>query len=280
MNNINRTRSTFFFAVTVALTLVAGTFLALAVTQEYESVLGHFMRGAMFAPAVYVTCGVAFVLGIVSWVLFRRADVVYSTKAGIFPCFAHALTAFLAVAALIFDYLTVSSATVGINEGYSIGVITVLYWIFTAGTCGAFLLFGFCGAYKGNAGKLLSFCPVIYCAVKTIMLYFDASIAVNGPLKIMCQLAYVSLMLMLVCDCGLAVEKENIFGRYYMCTVWACVMSGSVSAAALGAHIMNVKSFELTLAETCLLTAFFLVALSKLWHLSFKLIPAGEDEEQ
>ncbi len=280
MNNINRTKSTFIFSVTVALIFVAGAFLALAVALEYESGLGHFMRDAMFAPAVYVTCGAAFILGIVSWVLFRRADVEYGTKAGIFPCFAHALAAFLAVAALAFDYLTVSADTAGVSGGYSIGAITVLYCIFTAGTCAAFLIFGFSGAYKGNAGKLLSFCPVIYCAIKTLMLYFDESVAVNSPLKIMCQLAYVSLMLMLVCDSGLAVEKENIFGRYYMCTVWAAVMSGAVSAASLCAHIMNVKSFELTLAETCLLTALFLVALSKLWHLSFKLIPAGEDEEQ
>lgn len=278
VNNINRTKSTIFFALAISLTLVAGAFLSLAVTTEYESILGHFMRGAMFAPAVYVTCGLSFVCGIVSFVLLRRTETDCEERAGIFPCFAHALTAFMAVAAIAFEYLAVPAAQTASEGGVSI--ISIAYYIFAVGTCAAFLMYGFSGAYKSTAAKLLSFCPVIYCAVKTLMLYFDNSIAVNGPLKIMCQLAYVSLMLMLVYDSGLAVGKEKIFGKAYMCTLWAVVMSGAVSVSSVAAHIMNVKSFELSLAETCLLTAFFLTALSKLWHLSFKLISVSEDEEQ
>lgn len=280
VNNINRTKSTLFFAIAISLTLVAGAFLSLAVTTEYESILGHFMRGAMFAPAVYVTCGAAFICGIISFILLRRTEIDCTVKAGIFPCFTHALTAFMTVAAIAFEYLTAPEADASVNAGYSVSLINIAYYIFALGTCAAFLMYGFSGAYKSAAAKLLSFCPVIYCAIKTLMLYFDESIAVNGPLKIMCQLAYVSLMLMFVCDSGLAVKKENIFGRFYMCTLWAVVMSGAVSAASLAAHIMNIKSFELSLAETCLLTAFFLTALSKLWHISFKLISVSEDEEQ
>ena len=278
VNNINRTKSTIFFALAISLALVAAAFLSLAVTTEYESILGHFMRGAMFAPAVYVTCGLSFVCGIVSFVLLRRTETDCEERAGIFPCFAHALTAFMAVAAIVFDCLAVPDAQTASEGG--VNIISIAYYIFALGTCAAFLMYGFSGAYKSTAAKLLSFCPVIYCAVKTLMLYFDNSIAVNGPLKIMCQLAYVSLMLMLVYDSGLAVGKEKIFGKSYMCTLWAVVMSGAVSVSSVAAHIMNVKSFELSLAETCLLTAFFLTALSKLWHLSFKLISVSEDEEQ
>lgn len=280
VNNINRTKSTLFFAIAISLTLVASAFLSLAVTTEYESILGHFMRGAMFAPAVYVTCAVAFVCGIVSWVLLRRTEVTPDIKAGVFPCFTHALAAFLAVAAIAFEYLTAPEANVAVSTNSTVSIISTLYYVFAFGTCAALLMYGFFGSYKSNVAKVLSFCPVIYCAVKTLMIYFDESIAVNGPLKIMCQLAYVSLMLMFVYDSGLAIEKKNVFGRTYMCTVWAVVMSGAVSVASLAAHIMNVKSFGLSLAETCLLTAFFLTALSKLWHLSFKLISVSEDEEQ
>ena len=280
VNNINRTKSTIFFALAISLALVAAAFLSLAVTTEYESILGHFMRGAMFAPAVYVTCGVGFACGIASLIFFRRTEIDSEIRAGVFPCFTHALTAFMTVAAIAFEYLTAPEAEAAVNTGYAINLINIAYYIFAVGTCAAFLVFGFFGAYKSTAAKLLSFCPVIYCAVKTLMLYFDNSIAVNGPLKIMCQLAYVSLMLMLVYDSGLAVGKEKIFGKSYMCTLWAVVMSGAVSVSSVAAHIMNVKSFELSLAETCLLTAFFLTALSKLWHLSFKLISVSEDEEQ
>ena len=281
MNNINRTKTTLLFSVAIALTAVAGAFLALAVTQEYESILGHFMRGAMFAPAVYIVCGIAFAVGIAAWIFLRRAETNSLSKAGIFPCFAHAFTAFLAVAAIAFDYLSADPAAEAVAEAnQTVGAISIAYYIFAFGTFAAFLMYGLFGSYKNDAAKLLSFCPVIYCAIKTLMLYFDESIAVNGPLKIMCQLAYVALMLMLVCDCGYAVGKENIFGRYYMCTIWACVMSGAVASAAVAAHIMQVRSFELTLAETCLLVAFFLLSLSKLWHLSFKLITVSEDDEQ
>ena len=278
VNNINRTKSTIFFALAISLALVAAAFLSLAVITEYESILGHFMRGAMFAPAVYVTCGVGFACGIASLIFFRRTEIDSEIRAGVFPCFTHALTAFMTVAAIVFDYLTVPAAQTASEGG--VNIISIAYYIFAVGTCAAFLMYGFSGAYKSTAAKLLSFCPVIYCAVKTLMLYFDKSIAVNGPLKIMCQLAYVSLMLMLVYDSGLAVGKEKIFGKSYMCTLWAVVMSGAVSVSSVAAHIMNVKSFELSLAETCLLTAFFLTALSKLWHLSFKLISVSEDEEQ
>lgn len=280
MNNINRTKSTLFFAIAISLTLVASAFLALAVTTEYESILGHFMHGAMFAPAVYVTCGLAFVCGIVSWALLRRTEISHDTRAGIFPCFAHALTAFMAVAAIAFEYLTTPAANVSVVANNTVSVVSTLYYVFAFGTCAALLMYGFFGAYKNNVAKVLSFCPVIYCAVKTLMIYFDESIAVNGPLKIMCQLAYVALMLMFVYDSGIAVEKNNVFGRAYMCSLWAVVMSGAVSIASIAAHIMGVKSFELSLAETCLLTAFFITALSKLWHLSFKHISVSEEEEQ
>ncbi len=278
VNNINRTKSTIFFALAISLALVAAAFLSLAVITEYESILGHFMHGAMFAPAVYVTCGMAFVCGIVSWALLRRTEIDCEARAGIFPCFTHALAAFMAVAAIAFEYLAVPAAQEAADG--SANLISIAYYVFAVGTCAAFLMYGFSGAYKSTAAKLLSFCPVIYCAVKTLMLYFDKTVAVNSPLKIMCQLAYVSLMLMLVYDSGLAIGKEKTFGKSYMCTLWAVVISGAVSLSSVVAHIMNVKSFELSLAETCLLTAFFLTALAKLWHLSFKLISASEDDEQ
>ena len=252
MNNINRTKSTLFFALAVSLTLVAAAFLALAVTTEYESIIGHFMRGAMFAPAVYVTCGLAFVCGIVSFALLRRTEIAFETKAGIFPCFTHALTAFMIVAAIVFEYLTAPAAQADAAGG-TVNLINIAYYVFALGTCAAFLMFGFCGAYKSMAAKLLSFCPVVLCAVKTLMLYFDKSIAVNGPLKIMCQLAYVSLMLMFVYDSGLAVEKERIFGRTYVKIGKPVIPEKREGTSADNYHRISSEVFDAILAmgEEC-----------------------------
>lgn len=274
VNNINRARSTVFFAISVALSVVSALFLTFAVMQEYEAAIGHFSRGAMFAPAVYVVLAAAFLLGIASAFLFKKVTPDTSAKAGPFPVFCHAVCAFMIVATVVFDKITAPQAQAQVALP-----LVIAYYAFSIGAAAALIMYALQGGYRTNASKLLSFCPVIYCAVQTLILYFDKTTAVNSPVKIMIQLAYVALMLMFVCDSGVAVEKENALGKLYMCSLWACVMSGAVSVSAVAAQIMNIRSFHITLADAVLLLCLFLVSISKLWGASFRLIPASEDEE-
>lgn len=273
MLNINRKTAIIFFAAALALTAGAAALLVLALANEYDSVLCHFSTSALFAPAVYVILGVSCALGIALAVFSRKAEPNYSKNAGIFESFTSAFSAILIVCALVFDYIGKAESMESTAP-----VLIGLYSVFAVLSSVALVMYAISGSYKSTAAKVLSLCPPLYCAAQTLILYFDKTIAVNGPIKILTQLAYVALMLMFVSDAGIAVGKDKIYGKYMMFSVWACVMSGVISVAALVSQLMKMVYFEITLADTCLLFALFLLSVSKLYR-GVSILPKAEEDQ-
>lgn len=272
MFKINRKTAIIFFAVTLALTLGTAALLVLALANEYDSALCHFSRSALFAPAVYIVLGVVCALGVALCIFSRKTEPDFNKTAGIFESFTSAFSAILIICALVFDYIGHAESMKS-----SAPALVWLYSAFAVLSGAALVMYAIFGSYKSTAAKLLSLCPPLYCAAQTLILYFDKTIAVNGPIKILTQLAYVALMLMFVADAGIAVEKKGIYPRYMMFSVWACVMSGTISCAALVAQLMKMVYFEITLADTCLLFALFLLSVSKLYR-GVSILPIGEED--
>lgn len=216
-------------AASFAIGILGAVCLFLGIAGEYDDAMGYFNVGSVFAPVVYCVLGAGVVLGLAGAVLFRR----YSAPDEVLPnntvTVAGSVVACLGILATTFA--DIASYT-GVYAGNIMG-ITLLSWVLSF-LCVASIAVNAFFSKKGTVKpwiSLLSFSTVFFCAVKVLILYFDQHVAVNSPVKLICQLCYLSYMLVFTAQTGLSLGRGRVFPRYIF-TLCASAVAGTLCTLA------------------------------------------------
>lgn len=219
------------WAASLFLGIFGAVCLYFAVAGEYNDAMGYFNIGSLFAPAVYCCLGAGVIFGVTGYVLFRK----YSAPDCALPSGIFTGVASYAAAALIL-FTTTFEITESLSvAGSRINAVEIASWvlgILTAASLICTALFAKKGVVKAWI-SLLSFAPALYCASQVLLLYFDQSVAVNSPIKVICQLSYLSAMLVFCSETGLSLGKGKILPRYIFTLCAAVTIFGTCSVAAV-----------------------------------------------
>ncbi|MBE6565054.1 MAG: hypothetical protein E7655_07260 [Ruminococcaceae bacterium] len=104
---------------------------------------------------------------------------------------------------------------------------------------------------------MLSFAPVAYTAVFLVGVYYDRSIRLNSPVRILDQLALIALMLALLYESRFQMERPN--ARLYKAFAWSALPLLGVSAIphavmmAGGSYAMDASGAGYAFAAFCAL---------------------------
>ena len=279
MNNSKKMLVLVSAIVALVLAAVGAAMIFMAVSGEYDASIGHFAANSVFAPIAYGVMGAGVVLAIVLAFLMRGSRVLHGKNAGAFLSFASVFAAILMIASVAFSFF---DSSVSIEASYN----TFVYFevLFGVGGAVALFVFALAGSYRTNVAKALSFCLPLYFVMRTLILYFDKTVAINSPVKVITQLAFVVFALFSAFDAGVYVGKEKILPRYLFGCISAISVGGTVSVAALVSQFSVEGCFELSVVDTCMLLAFFLFVCAKTHHIAFavaeeKTFKPAEDEE-
>ncbi len=247
----------------------------LAALLEYDISIGHFVENAVFAPSAYAVCIIGIIVAIVSAFLCKGSRLSRGKNAGVFLSFASALSAILMLASVVLTFVeNVSSSYGGISEFGTVHYLNMLFGLLGSA---ALILFVFYGSYRTNISQILSFCIPVYFIFETLIQYFDKTTAINSPLKIFVQIAFVSYAVFTTFDAGVYIGKKKILPKYIFACVSSVVIGGSVSLATLVCQFARPQCFEISVVESCMSCAFFLLAAAKLHHIAFSIKPEKKD---
>ncbi len=248
-----------------ALGVLGFLFLLIAVLKEYDVSIGHFAKGAVLAPIAYGICIVGVIAAVFAGFVTKDFKIMHGKNAGVFLSFTSALSAILMIASVILTYVEYTS------NGYSLTTINYLSVLFGIMGAAALILFLFYGAYRTQASQLLSYAIPVYFIFETLVQYFDKTTAINSPLKILSQLAFVSYAVMTTFDCGLYIGKKNILPKYIFACMASITLGTAVSLTIIVCQFVKPESCNITVVESCLACAFALLAAAKLHHILFSI---------
>lgn len=271
MNKKNKLIVSFALAAAV-LAVIGFAFLLIAVLREYDLDIGHFKANAVFAWIAYAVIAIGVVLSVAAGFLCRNFKLMHGKNAGVFLSFSSALCAILIFASVILNYF---EKTADLSQNPSmINYLCILFGIL--GGAGL-VLFVFYGAYRTAASQLLSYAIPVYFIFETLVQYFDQSITINSPLKILSQLAFVSFAVFTAFDSGVYIGKKNILPRYVFACMASVALGGAVSLTTIVSQFVSPDSFNITVVESCTSCAFALLAAAKLHHVIFSLKPVANE---
>lgn len=259
--------------ISVCLAALGFALILLAAFTEYEVSIGQFVNNAIFAPSAYAVCILGIICGAVCAFLCRGYRISHGKNAGVFLSFASALCAILMLASVVLTFVeNISTAFADFT--------TVNYLCMIAGVLGsaALVLFVFYGSYRTTASQLLSFCIPVFFIFETLVQYFDKSTAIDSPLKILVQLAFISYALFTAFDSGVYIGKKKMLPKYAFACISAVVVGGSVSLATLVCQFTHPECFDISVVESCMACAFFLLAAAKLHHIAFAIKPEKKEK--
>ena len=217
-----------------AASLILGVFgavcLFIAIKGEYDNALGYFSADSVFSLAVYCCLAAGAVFGAAGYVFFKKHSAPdRALPGGAFVVIASCVSAALILFSTVYEVMLYAmdgaeSVHAVVLASWVLGVLCALSLICTA-------LFAKSGTVKAWI-SLLSFAPALYCASQVLILYFDQSVAVNSPIKIICQLSYIAVMLVFCTETGLSLGKGKIFARYIFSLCAAVTICGVCALAA------------------------------------------------
>jgi len=257
----------------VCLAALGFALILLAAFTEYDVSIGQFEHNSVFAPSAYAVCILGVICGAACAFLCRGYRISHGKNAGVFLSFASALCAILMLATVVLTFVE------NIPTAFA-DFTTVNYLCMISGLLGsaALVLFVFYGSYRTTASQLLSFCIPVYFIFETLIQYFDKTVSINSPLKILVQLAFVSFALFTAFDSGVYIGKKKMLPKYAFACITAVVMGGSVSLATLVCQFTHPECFDISVVESCMACAFFLLAAAKLHHIAFAIKPEKKEK--
>ncbi len=249
------------FAASLFLGLFGAVCLYLGVLGEYNDAMGYFSADSIFAPVAYICMLAGPVFGIVGWVIFRKSEAVDKALPGsIFTKIASCISAALILYSVFCDI------TAKLNEAVvSFGAREILY-IVMAVLAAASLVVGIFSkkdAATAPMASLLSFTPVIYCAISVLYLYFDQGVAVNSPAKLICQLTYLSFMLLFCAETGLSLGRGKIYSRYLFALCCAAAIGGAGAVSSLAVTLTGAPCAAFTGVDSFVKAGLFLYACTR-----------------
>lgn len=264
------------FAASLFLGIFGAVCLYLGVVGEYNDAMGYFSKDSVFAPVAYICMAAGPVFGIVGWVLCRNKE---ACDKALFQNAFVKVSAFLVAALILFSVVTDVVAVLNAAVP-TFGARNIAYFA-VAILCAASLIvstFSKKDEPVAPVVSLLSFAPVIYCAMSVLYLYFDQSVAVNSPVKLISQLTYLSFMLVFCAETGLSLGRGKLYSRYLFALCCGVAVGGVGAISALVVTLTGAPCVALTGADSFVKAGLFLYACARL--VCFTKIETAADEEE
>ncbi len=247
-------------AVSIGLMAVAAVLQAIAVATVYDPDANYFLAEAVL-PTVSAILAIAGALfGIVAACLFGKGEedaTPFSDK--LYPALAQALGAIAcAILLLLFGNGT-------------LGTLAAILWIGSA----LYTLLSETAFRKTAPATvaLLGFLPVIACALLTAYYYFDTSIEMNAPFKVLLQTALLFAMLYFTGELRFLLDRKH--PRLYL-SLGACTLAASLlcASAIFPAFLLGITNRMDYLAGAVAALGIAITIIFRMLHL---IIPAKTD---
>ena len=278
MKNNKRSIIYIFGAVALLLAVVGGICLYLALAGQYDNAMGHFDTGSVLAYVVYVCIIAGAAVAVVPWIIFaKKSSVDVEFRGGI----AYKIISYLAAAAMLFDlYMKARGSLYGnAASGNLFFTVSLIFEFFTVAYLIAAPTLNKKGKKVTGIMSLFSFSPVIFCAFRVLYMYFDPTVAVNSPVKLFCQLSYITLMLVFCAETGLYLGRGNIYARYLFALISAISVCGTVAIGAAAAFVSGLEVNMLIDTDILLKLFLFLYCIVDLIAVSTDAIKETVKEE-
>ena len=229
-----------FGAVAMLLAVVGGVCLYLALSGQYDNAMGHFTKGSILATVVYVCIIAGPVVAVAPWIMYlKRSAADCEFRGGI----AYKIVSYLAAAAMLFDlYMEAKDSLYGnAAKGNLFFTVSLIFEFITVAYLIAAPTLNKKGKKVSGIMSLFSFSPVIFCAFRVLYMYFDPTVAVNSPVKLFCQLSYITLMLVFCAETGLSLGRGQIYSRYIFTLLSAISVCGTVTIGAAAAFVSGIE---------------------------------------
>ncbi len=240
-----------FATVSLALTVISIALRCVNLSFFYDSDIGYYTRGALLPALGNILLFFSLLFfAIFPFFIFRKADVAYSPKTPLSARIAAAVPAIgfliLAVTDLTDPKLTVSIPFLSC----ALSIIAAVYFILVALEKATPLSSVLCG-----------FCAILRLVLALGSSYFDVTVPMNAPDKLLFQFACLGGMVFLVSELRAVASKARPF-LYFFAAGCAVLFLGTSSLPSLfAAHASILKNTELLFSYYMLASLFVYVAV-------------------
>lgn len=265
-------------AFCAALALFGAFCLYFGVKSEYNPALGYFDKGSVFAAAIYLSLALGAAAGIVSWVLFARlkcADKPIPQK-NVLTVISCVLISAGIAADCIEDAVEFFGA-VSVKYSY----MHYIMWILGAAAAVLMLVCAVPGKSNNPVHSLGYFAAPLFLASKILIIYFDRSVAVNSPAKMISQFSLICFMLMFTAETGISLGRGNIFPRWLGTLCISTAVGGVGGIGSLALCLAGINFPGITLCDAAMITAFALYAFLRLISVpAMEVLPCKKSDGQ
>ncbi len=256
------------YCIAAAATVAAAAgaaFLYFGVYGEYNPALGYFSSDSVFAPALYICLSAGVAAGIVGWVLFSRSalpDRPLRQNAAV-----NIAICVIAAAAVAADCIYDIGNTVG-NISVKYAYMHYILWMLGAAAAVLMFLCAVPGRSNDPVHSLGFFMMPLFLAAKVLVIYFDRSVAVNSPAKVLFQLSLVCLLLAYTAEAGVSLGRGAIFSRWIFTLCASVSVAGGTGFGALALLIAGVNFPGINICDAAMLSALALYCVCRLFSLA------------
>ena len=263
--------------LSAALGIIGALLLAFGGAYEFDAPFGYFQTGSLYSVCLYAVLALGVILGLYLWISERKtaAGARLLPSCGAVPVIS-AVCGAAVLLSTVYDFLDKAGRQ---PEQYA--AVTYISWIFSI--IAAISLF--CTAFSGKKEPtalpcLLSFFPPLYFASLVLTDYFDRSVAVNSPVKVIIQITFIAFMLMLTAEAGINLGRAKVYPRYLFTLCAATVLGGAAGIGGLVLHFCKI-SFPISLMDSVLFTLFALYSAVRLFCTpAYYTVPAASVSEK
>lgn len=244
--------------LTAVFTLLTAGFYTYALLYDFSPLLGHFGAGVfsgVFLPLLYILAAVVF---FAFGFLFRASLTEYKLRVTLPSMFASgfaalALSLFLGSFALSFfaEKHAPLSTVFGILV-LVLGIAAAVYFVLSA-----------LPAAPASRVSLFGILAVLFCLVYVFYVYFDPTLALNSPIKILDQITFILLMLFFLTEGRMRFGAIRA-GTYLPVAMTAALFTGAGSLGALVYAAVEGRPLYDSMMHDFFLFGAFLYVLARL----------------
>lgn len=198
-----RTTATALMIITVVLTVVLAAVRTWMLAQFYNADTGYFNCGDILNAAFYAGEALCLVIGVVSLVILGKKIYITQPAPSSVSLFAGLFCGFLMFASVVLYFMDTPMDQVFKNYVVLVSIILAL-------VSSVYFVLGITSQKIGYTAKtLLCFVVILWSMASLLGLYFDISLTINNPSKILEQLALVAVTLYFLYECRFFIEKQR-----------------------------------------------------------------------
>lgn len=269
------------FLAGVAASFVLTVLYCLSFALYYEKESGYFARGAflpVFANIFLIICVVGFI--VVAFLLKPQGLPGSLDRGGSVGAFAGLYAGFVMLFEAIWrgrllfidwsafsKYFDKSSPDFASSRLYRVSYVTdILTVLFCVGCAAYFVLLVRRGFRSVKNGSVMGLFPVVRALLGVAQLYFDVSLALNSPSKLLAQFAMILLCLYFLAETRYSLPEPYARPRYYF--VFALAAMVSCAAAGFPLLLLYFKN-SAYFASTVLVRSYGEVCFAGFYCLTF-----------